>query len=195
MQGQEKRPHLEYQELLYLEPDGELTAAESRELEGHLGRCADCRAVRSELAALDTMMAEARIEAHPYLARRVMENLPSAEWAMRRPSSWRAAAVAFLALLGVAYALTSQGQQVGEALPWTATLSAMAELLGSAALAGAGLLSASWAGVGLALGDVLSRSPVGFAVFGLFVLGIDVLFLRYVWRLSRREAEAEGRRR
>ena len=69
----------------------------------------------------------------------------------------------------------------------------MAELFGSAALAGAGLLAASWSGVGLALGEILSRSTMGLVAFGVFVLGIDCLFLRYLWRLSRREALVPGR--
>ena len=68
----------------------------------------------------------------------------------------------------------------------------MAELFRSAALAGAGLLTASWSGVGLALGEVLSRSTMGFVAFGVFVLGIDCLFLRYLWRQSRQEALARG---
>lgn len=196
MQGQEPKTHLAVQELLYLEPDNELTAVEAKVVEAHIARCAECRSVRGEIAALDSLLTASRIEAHPDLASRVMDNLPPALWAMRRPGSWRAAAAVFVGLLGIAYVLTSQGQQpLGEALPWVATLTAMAELLRSAALAGAGLMSASWAGVGLALGDILSRSPFGFAMFGLFVLGVDVLFLRYVWRLSRREAKAEARRR
>ena len=80
-----------------------------------------------------------------------------------------------------------------DAVPWIGTLTAIAELLRSAALAGTGLLAASWSGVGLALGDLLSRSPVGFAAFGLFVLGVDFLFLRYLWRVSRRESVARSR--
>ncbi len=188
MSRNQARPHLEFQELLYLESDGELTSSEGRDLEAHVAGCGECRDVGEELSALTSLMAESKIEADPDLARRVLENLPPADWEMRRPANWRAAAAAFVGLLVGAWVLTFKGQPLGEAGPWIGTLTAMAELFRSAALAGAGLLSASWTGVGLAVGEVLSRSWAGFAVFGLFVLGIDLLFVRYVWRLSRREA-------
>ncbi|MFQ5526906.1 MAG: zf-HC2 domain-containing protein [Thermoanaerobaculia bacterium] len=195
MPRRDTRPHLDYQELLFLEPDGELTRPERRQLDEHVARCGECAATRREVASLGSMLENARIEPDPDLARRVLENLPPADWEMRRPANWRGAAAAFIGLVIASYALTFQGQPMGEALSWIETLSAIAGLFGSAVLAGAGLLSASWAGVGLALGEVLSRSPVGFVVFGLFVLGVDALFLRYLWRLSRRASDASLSRR
>ena len=155
--------------------------------------CLECRVIRRELLVFNSVLDEIKIDAHPDLARRVLENLPPAAWEMRRPASWRVAAIAFLGLFGAAYALTFQSEPLGEALPWIGTLAAMAELFGSAALAGAGLLAASWSGVGLALGEILSRSTMGLVAFGVFVLGIDCLFLRYLWRLSRREALVPSR--
>lgn len=193
MRPEQSKQHLEYLELAFLERDGELSASETRALIDHASRCAECQAVRRGLPALDSALSRAAIEVHPDLARRVMDNLPPAAWEMRRPASWRVAAAAVIGLLAAAYAL-NLGDSPGAGLPWIATLSAMAELFRSTALAGAGLLAASWTGAGLALGATLARSSLGLVTFGLFVLGVDCLFLRYLWRLNRREALA-GRRR
>ncbi len=192
MRNRQPKQHSEYLELAYLELDGGLTRSEAQELEEHASRCSECRTVREEMISLDSLLDEGKIEADPDLSRRVLENLPPAPWEMRRPASWRVAAVVFVALLATAYALTFQGEPLGEALPWIGTLAAMVELFRSAALAGAGLLAASWSGIGLALGELLSRSRLGFAAFGVFVLGVDYLFLRYLWHLSRRQAVARG---
>jgi len=193
MPKRQPKRHADYLELVYLEIDGELSQRETRELNEHASSCLECRAIRREMPFLNSVLDEIKIDAHPDFARRVVENLPPAAWEMRRPSSWRVAAIAFLGLFGAAYALTFQSESLGEALPWIGTLAAMAELFRSAALAGAGLLAASWSGVGLALGEILSRSTMGIVAFGVFVLGIDCLFLRYLWRLSRREALATSR--
>lgn len=190
MRTEQSKEHLEFLELAYLEADGELSPRQARALDDHALECAECRAVRGEMLELRSILAREAIEAHPDLARRVMDDLPPAAWEMRRPKSWRVAAAAALLLLGGAYALNLGGESPGEALPWIASLMAMVELFRSAALAGAGLLAASWSSVGLALGEALARSPAGFVGFGLFVLGVDLLFLRYLWRLHRREALA-----
>lgn len=194
MTNQQPKQHAHYLELAYLETDGELTPGQLRELTEHASGCSECLEIRNEVTSLSAVLDEIRTDAHPDLARRVLDNLPPAAWEMRRPASWRAAAIAFVGLLVAAYALTSQSEPLGEALPWIGTLAAMVELFRSAALAGAGLLAASWSGVGLALGEVLSRSPLGFATFAVLVLGVDCLFLRYLWRLSHRKNLVEGDR-
>lgn len=193
MHNRQPKRHADLLELVYLEIDGELSQRETRALNDHASSCLECRVIRREMLVFNSVLDEIKIDAHPDLARRVLENLPPAAWEMRRPASWRVAAIAFLGLFGAAYALTFQSEPLGEALPWIGTLAAMAELFGSAALAGAGLLAASWSGVGLVLGEILSRSTMGLVAFGVFVLGIDCLFLRYLWRLSRREALVPGR--
>jgi hypothetical protein len=61
----------------------------------------------------------------------------------------------------------------------------------SAALAGAGLLGASWTGLGLVLDKVIS-SPVSLGAFGLLVLCLNLLLVSLIRR--RRPAEAPARR-
>ena len=50
------------------------------------------------------------------------------------------------------------------------------------AVAGAGLLTASWQGLGLALGEIFGGSKLTLAVFAVFVAGVDFLFVRYLLR-------------
>lgn len=187
MQSNESKRHGDLVELVYLEIDGELQPGERRALDEHVSRCEDCRRIRAQMPVLSSALDDVKVEAHPELARRVLENLPPTAWEMRRPRSWRFAMAAFVVLLGASLALTYESPPLGEALPWIGTLAAIGDMFRSATLAGAGLLAASWSGVGLALGEVLSRSTFGYVVFGLFVLGLDFLLARYLWRLSRRE--------
>jgi hypothetical protein len=76
------------------------------------------------------------------------------------------------------------------ALP--AALAAIADLFGSAVLAGAGLLAASWRGLGIGLADLLAGSRSALLALALGVVGLNLL----LWRLLRhpaRVARAERR--
>lgn len=185
--------HSDFLELAHLQLDGELSSGDARALAGHLAGCKECQSVQVDMASLSAVLDEIRVEPHPDFSRRVLENLPSAAWEMRRPAAWRVAAIAFVGLLAAAWATTLGSEPLGEAVPWIGPLVSIAELIRSSALAGAGLLTASWSGVALAVGQVLSRSTPGMVAFGVFVLGIDCLFLRYLWRLSRRRVGADRR--
>ena len=61
----------------------------------------------------------------------------------------------------------------------------MVELFRSAAVAGSGLLTASWTGVGLVVERSLEESSGGFIAFALLVVGLDLLFLRLLARSLR----------
>lgn len=188
--------HGTYQMWLHLEPDGELTRAELGALARHLAACAACRAERREIAALGDRLAAAAVAADPALARNVMANLPPAGWEARNPRSWTAA-LGLLALLGVAAAVAARLGAAEPAPALAGAFVALLDLFRSAALAGAGLIGASWRGVGLALGEALADSPVGFIVFGVLVAALDVLFVRFLLRAMRgagaHEAEQAAR--
>ena len=59
---------------------------------------------------------------------------------------------------------------------------------------GAGLLDASWRGLGLALGRLFEGSLLNLVAFGVFVIGVDALFLRLLLKTRRRVREAAASR-
>jgi len=61
------------------------------------------------------------------------------------------------------------------------TLAAVGGMLQAAALAGAGLLGASWKGIGIVVEDVIS-SPVSLGAFGFLVLSLNILLISLVRR-------------
>ena len=71
----------------------------------------------------------------------------------------------------------------------------MLDLFRSSLLAGAGLLDASWRGLGLALGRLFDGSLLNLAAFGIFVVGVDALFLRLLLKTRRKVERVPTRRR
>ena len=69
-----------------------------------------------------------------------------------------------------------------EAAPGGGVFAAILDLFASTMMAGAGLLAASWQGLGMAVGEITGGSAVQTGVFALLVLGVDVLFLRFLVR-------------
>ncbi len=185
--------HSRYLELAYLEPDGRLTAAERSGLAHHLAGCAECREARAGAAGLDRLLAGSRVRVEHGFSARVLESLPPAGWEARSPRSWTAA-LALLALLGVAAAVAARLGSAEPAPPLAGAFFAVLELFRSAGLAGAGLVGASWRGVGIALGEALAAAPLGFVVFGVLVAALDVLFVRFLLR-AMRAARAGGAER
>lgn len=190
--------HRTYQQWLYLEPDGELSRVESAALERHLASCPACRTLRHEIEALEDRLAAATVEADPELARQVMANLPAAGWEARNLRAWRPAAAVFAAVALAAFLVASAGGGAASAssmAPVLGAARAVTDLLLTTALAGAGLLTASWQGLGLALGQVFGGSKLTLGVFAVFVAGVDFLFVRYLLRQPRRALARPERRR
>ncbi len=132
----------------------------------------------------------------------MLSALPPTGWESRYPRAW-AGALVLLALLAAATTVVvalGSGDPSGR-LPLGAAAVALAELFRSALLAGAGLLSASWQGLGMAIWEALGGSKLSFALFAVLVLGVDLLFLRFLSRSWRAEptgspsAERSGRSR
>lgn len=171
-------------ELLYLEPDGELSRAERQRLDEATRKSPEMRETRRQLERLDTLLAESRIEVDADFKEELMAKLPPAGWSARHPRSWWLAA-GVLALLGGAAALLTglTAAKLEPASPFLAAMSAVVDLLASSIAAGAGLIGASWRGIGLALGEWLGTSLPNTIAFGVLVIGVNVLLLR---RLRRR---------
>ena len=186
-----KQPdHTNYREWLYLEPDGELNAGERSSLQQHLASCSSCREERQELANLTEMLEQTRIPVGDQFTQEVMAGLPAAGWETRSPRTWLAALVVVLLLsLGAALLIGGAGEELMSAAP-IAAATAVWELLSSSALAGAGLLAASWKGLGIAFQDLLGQSVWNLVALGALVVCLDLLLFRLLFR--RRTAAAES---
>lgn len=174
-------------ELLFLEPDGELSQAEVRRLDAAAAGSPEIRETRRQLARLGTLLDDSRIDVDSDFKSELMANLPPAGWSARHPRAWRLAAAA-LAVLGGGAALLSglSAAQLEPSSPFLAAMSAIGDMLASSVAAGAGLLGASWRGIGLALGEWLGESLPNAIAFGVLVVGINLLLARRLRRRLRR---------
>lgn len=164
----------EIRTLLHRELDRDLAPAEARRLEALCRQEPALAAERRELRDLSHLLASDRIEARPGFDRTVLSALPEQpRWARAEGRSrWLfPLAVAVLLLSGTLLLL---GGATGEPIP--GLLVSVAEFFGSSILAGAGLLGASWTGVGMIVGELL-EGP-GWIAFGLGVLALDILLLK-----------------
>ena len=176
--------------LLHRELDGDLDPDEARQLESLCRQDPAVAAERRELRDLDRLLVSDRIWAREGFQERVMAALPDhPSWEpVGDRSRWLfPAAAAFVLLSGSLLLLL--GSAGGETVP--GLLASVAEFFASTLLAGAGLLGASWRGMGMVLGEML-EGP-GWIAFGLGVLALDVLLL-VLLRRSRSSAPAEARR-
>lgn len=183
--------HQDYHELLQQQADGELSRLETQRLDRHLSSCASCRQERRELERLDEMLAAARIPVRRGFSEEVVAALPSAAWESRHPASWAAGVALVLLLGGGAFALTSGAGLF--ASPLAEIFLAVVDLFRSSLLAGAGLLDASWRGLGLALGRLFDGSLVNLLAFAILVVGVNALFLRLLLGTRRRLGKVASR--
>jgi hypothetical protein len=184
-------------ELLDLAVDGALSQSE---------RAAVLAAADGELAAerrslerLADGLAAARVAARPGFAAEVMAALPAdPAWARsagtqgagaRVARGWRVAVAALAVLALAASVLLGLGSEsAGRSVPALGALAAVGEFAAAALLSGAGLLSASWRGIGLALGEALDLPAQ--VVFGLGVIALNALLFLLLRRRGRRRATA-----
>ncbi|MEO8274663.1 MAG: zf-HC2 domain-containing protein [Thermoanaerobaculia bacterium] len=175
--------------------DGEtlLTPAESSALQEHLAGCAECRSEGESLRALHESLRASIVSPREGFAREVMRALPPAPWEARALVVWRWPFALLLTLGGVAAVLL--GGAAAELEPHAGSLDAflaLARLLQSAALAGAGLLGASWRGLGSGLAEWIAVSKLHLAGAGVALVALNVLFLRLLRPAARASAGAPG---
>ena len=183
--------HSTYREWLNLDVDGLLAGGEKNRLEEHLATCAECRREREELTALEKLVRRSAIAVRPDFRTAVMSSLPAAGWEGRAPRTWRFPAAVFV-LLGLAAALLVAGS--ASAPSGLTALLAVGGMFRAAALAGAGLLAASWKGIGLIVEEVIA-SPVSLGAFGFLVLCLNLLLISLIRRRRPAGAGAEARER
>jgi hypothetical protein len=181
--------HSTYREWLTLGA-GELGDREKALLEDHLSSCADCREEREEFLAFDTLLRRAEIPVRQDFKSTVMNALPTAGWESRSPRAWGFPAAMVLLLGSLAVALLMAGAP--SATGGAGALFAVGGMLKAALMAGAGLLGASWKGLGLVLDDLIA-SPVSLGAFGFLVLCLNLFLVSLIRR--RGPAREAARRR
>lgn len=188
-----KQDHETYLQWLDLDLAGELEQNDRRQLAAHLEGCAECRRERRSLTALDALLTAGRVPAREDFQLQVMASLPVAGWEARARKAWVWPLAVLAALVVAVGALvgTSSGQLApdGSAL---GALGALTDLFATGALAGAGLLGASWQGIGLITAEALGRIPGGLIAFTVLVVCLHFLLFSL---LRRRTADARARRR
>jgi anti-sigma factor RsiW len=182
--------HSTYREWLNLDADGSLGSGERALLDEHLASCAECRHEREGILALDALLRRSALPVRPDFGASVMAALPTAGWEARSPRAWRFTAAVIVLLGGFAAVLLIAGS--APASSGLGALFAVGGMLQAAAVAGAGLLGASWTGLGLVLDKVIS-SPVSLGAFGLLVLCLNLFLISLIRR--RRPAGVAARSR
>jgi anti-sigma factor RsiW len=186
--------HSTYQEWLHSELDGALTTGERSQLRDHLVHCAQCKAEKEELIRFEHLLADSHLAVRADFCDEVMASLPAAGWEARFPRSWIAALVAVVVLVAGAVALiSSAGQGLEPAMPLAGAFMAILEMLQSSALAGAGLLTASWKGLGLAFQELLGGSIWNLLAVSALVFAVDFLLIRMLLRQGQPASERSGR--
>jgi anti-sigma factor RsiW len=180
--------HDTFREWLNLEADGALAPERRAPLEEHLAVCAECRAERDALLALAALLDGHRAAVRPELRARVMASLPPVGWESRSPRTWAFPAAVFALLAGISLFAVGGGSHSSV----FSALEAFTGLLSATAVAGAGLIAASWKGLGLAFGELFS-STMSMVVFGVFVLCLNLVLFSLLRR--RRPATAREWRR
>lgn len=173
-------------EYLDLEADGCLPETERARVEAAVADSADLQRELDELRELHRALEASRVEVRPEFRSQVMEALPVAAWEPAGRQGWglAGAVAAVLALLSaLLFGLGGTGQGAG---PVLGIVAAVGQALKASLVTGAGLLGASWRGVGLAIGELLSVSPLTTVVLGVAVVALNLLF----YRLLRRDVRA-----
>lgn len=170
--------HDTFREWLNLDADGTLTPAERARLDQHLAGCEECRREREELLACERLLQRSAVPVRQGFADAVMAALPPAGWEARSPRTWRFP-LAVAAMLMLIAGLLVAGSSVAPS--GLAAVSAVAGMFRAATLAGAGLLGASWKGIGIVVEDVIS-SPMSLGAFGFLVLCLNLLLVSLVRR-------------
>ncbi len=153
--------------------------------------------MRTSDEALDALLRESRISVQPGFRDRVMGLLPVAAWerrlGTRRLPAWVLPAAMTGALtLGAVLVLAWSGAGAADSHPLGIGL-AVFDFLGTTALAGAGLLYATWRGAGMGFAELFADSPLNLLALVAMVVFLDLLFVALLRRRGP-VAQAAGER-
>ena len=179
--------HTTFRELVNLEADGSLNAADLARLDAHAAECDECRGERAELRALADFLQQGQLPVRADFHQRVMEALPPAGWEARHPRTWTFPAAVFAALLGSGVALLGLGSpRLGSAYNLMAAVGGM---MRAALVAGIGFTTASWRWFGMFVEQLLA-SPMSLVMFGVFVVSLNLVLMSLIRR--RRASQPAG---
>lgn len=183
MERTDQEQHEQYREWLALET-GEIGDFEQRRLDAHVAECEECTAERGAFQRMDSLLAEERISVRGGFRDDVLRDLPAPGWESRVPRFWRLPVAAIL-LLGAAAGLFLglHSAQASNGVPLAGAFGAVMDAIATGALAGAGMLWASWRGIGMVLDSAVSPGVTGALL--LLVVCIDVLLVTLVVRRGR----------
>lgn len=171
-----------------------LDPARRAALAEHLTGCAECQKESRDLREVHLLLAASVVRPREGFTGEVMRSLVPAPWEARALVVWRWPFAMLLALGGIAAVLL--GGAAASLEPSAGSFDAfvaLARLLESAALAGAGLLGASWRGLGSGLGEWLGASKSHLALAGGLLLALNLLFLRLLRPASRNAPARKSR--
>lgn len=179
----DQEQHEQYREWLALE-GGEIGDFDQRRLDAHVAACEECAAERVAFRRIDTLLDEERVAVRQGFRNDVLRSLPAPGWESRVPRFWRLPVAAIL-LLGAAAGLFLglHSAQASNGAPLAGAFGAVLDAVATGALAGAGMLWASWRGIGMVLDSAVSPGVTG--VLLLLVVCIDVLLVTLVVRRGR----------
>jgi anti-sigma factor RsiW len=178
-------------EWLDLDVDGALPASSREPFERALEAQPELAAERHRLERLHELLVADRIAVAPDFGERVMASLPVAPWQRSVGASTWLLPAALVTLTGIAAALLL-GSSWLAGHPVLGLFVVLFDFLQATTLAGAGLLFASWRGIGFGLGEVFAGSPAALGVFGVAVLLLDLLVLSLLRRRRPAEVEVSG---
>lgn len=173
---------------------GGLEPARRAAVAEHVAGCAECQKESRDLREVHQLLSASVVQPREGFTGEVMRALVPAPWEARAVVVWRWPFALLLALGGIAAVLL--GGAAAELEPASGSFAAfvaLARLLESAALAGAGLLGASWRGLGSGLGFWLAASKTHLAIAGGLLVALNLLFVRLL-RPAPRNAAAEKSR-
>ncbi|MEO1083171.1 MAG: hypothetical protein AAFY88_02910 [Acidobacteriota bacterium] len=171
---------------LDLYADGGLSAEDVEALEQRIAAAPDLAAEVARAQQLHTLIEDSRVPVRTGFTERVMSALPQPHAATAR-GAWRLPLAMMLVLaLGAA---TLIGTALAEN-PLVGAGLAVLDFAQTTALAGSGIVVATWRGAGMGLGELIGSSTMNMAAFAIMVLCVNMLFVS-LWR-RRRPATAES---
>jgi hypothetical protein len=173
---------------------GLLAPVDKAALEEHVSSCAECQRERENLLAVHRCLAASVVRPREGFTGEVMRALSPAPWEARAVVVWRWPFALLLALGGIAAVLLGGAAAKLDPSPGSFdAFVALARLLESAALAGAGLLGASWRGLGSGLAEWLGASRAHLAAAAGILVGLNLLCFRLLRAGSRKAAARKSR--